>query len=104
MAFGAVLIGCGPTESPRRWTPTPEALATSRSVIAEMESVKFIMKREGDDVYVDREWYQLPFDKKKNFVVALDIVAEGRTVHVLDGYSGKKLATAYEYAVDVEAE
>jgi hypothetical protein len=78
--------------------PQPSALQVMRTNLAPKERneyqqalAKIVLKSEGQRVYVDKVWYLLTVDQKRNAVYMMAVVYGMDTIHVFDGYSKERL-------------
>jgi hypothetical protein len=83
---------------------SPETATNMRKIVDEAKASGFIMREDGDSVYVDNYWYEMPLDSKKTFVFALHVSRGMRFVMVRNGYNGKVLATASSGITDIKSE
>lgn len=70
--------------------------ASTKPLIMNLVAIKDIMNFNPDwsEIRVNRSWYQMPLDAKESIVVNIGkCMAKNNAVRVLDGYSGKKVAS-----------
>jgi hypothetical protein len=85
--------------SPR---PSQEVIDASKARLRELEAKGLILKQDGYKIQVTRLWYDLPYDSKRDFVRICLAARGGEVVSIVDGYTGKELASAVPGFIDVK--
>ena len=92
------------SHGPAVFVPSQDTIQKEASIIEMLRAQGFIMRTGNDTAYVNRDWYDLPLDRKQNFVLIFHVACAGRTVLIFDGFSGKLLASASSGRADIKSE
>ena len=78
--------------SPQR-SPPAEAVSKANATLEECKRIGVLLKDQNGFADIDRTWYNMTLDEKRQFALIYHIAHPGRFLLIRDGYSGKILAT-----------